>query len=249
MAENPRSAIRVPSAIRNASAFRIPQSAITWLLKPLVFLASVGPFAWLVWAAFTGNLSANPLSDLTNETGVWTLRFLCITLVITPLRRLTGWNAFIRFRRMAGLFAFFYGSLHFLTYVIADRFAGLDFPNGIVAWTTVRNLGASVWDDIYKRPFITVGFTALMTMVPLALTSTAGMIRRLGGRRWNRLHRLVYATAFLGAIHYWWLVKADIRRPLAYAGVVGGLLAFRVWWARLHAKPAPVAVRAPAARA
>src|SRR5256885_3293965 len=152
------------------------------IVKVLVFAAALGPAGWLVWAALTNHLSANPLSDITNETGVWTLRFLCITLAITPLRRITGWNAAIRFRRMAGLFAFFYGTLHFLTYVIADRFAGLDFPNGIVAWTTVRNLAKSVGEDIYKRPFITVGFTALMTMVPLAATSTAGMIR-LPGRR------------------------------------------------------------------
>ena len=107
--------------------------AIRWMLKPAVFVAALGPAGWLVWAALTGNLSANPLSDITNETGLWALRFLCITLAITPLRRLTGWNAVIRFRRMTGLFAFFYGSLHFLTYVIADRFAGLDFPDGIVA--------------------------------------------------------------------------------------------------------------------
>ncbi len=159
------------------------------MLKPVVFLACLGPFFWLVWAGLTGNLSANPLSDLTNETGVWTLRFLCITLAITPLRRLSGWNGAIRFRRMAGLFAFFYGSLHFLTYLIVDRFAGLDFPNGIVAWTTVENLAKAVWDDVYKRPFITVGFTALASMVPLAVTSTAGMIRRLGGRRWLRYLR------------------------------------------------------------
>ena len=107
---------------------KIPDRVIRWVFKPIVFVASLGPFAWLVWAALTGNLSVNPLSDLTNETGVWTLRFICITLAITPLRKLTGWNAAIRFRRMAGLFAFFYGTLHFLTYVIADRFAGLDFP-------------------------------------------------------------------------------------------------------------------------
>src|SRR5437762_6209727 len=201
-------------------------------LKPIVFVASLGPLAWLVWAAVTGNLSANPLSDLTNETGVWTLRFVCITLAITPLRRVTGWNALIRFRRMAGLFAFFYGTLHLLTYVVVDRFAGLDFPDGIVAWTTVRNLAASVVEDIGKRPFITIGFTAWSTMAPLALTSTAGMIRRLGGKRWNRLHKLVYATATLGVVHYWWLVKADIRRPLAYGIVVGSLLAARMYWTR-----------------
>ena len=199
-----------------------------------------------MWAGLTGNLSANPLSDLTNETGVWTIRFICVTLALTPLRRLTGWNAVIRFRRMAGLFAFFYGTLHFLTYVIADRFASLDFPDGIVAWATVRNLAKSVGEDIYKRPYITVGFTALMTMVPLALTSTAGMIRRLGGRRWNLLHRLVYVTGVLAVIHYWWLVKSDITRPAAYGIVVGLLLGFRVYWSWWRTKTAPAAARATA---
>jgi methionine sulfoxide reductase heme-binding subunit len=211
---------------------------VRFILKPLAFAASLGPFAWLVWAALTGNLSVNPLSDLTNETGVWTLRFLCITLALTPLRRVTGWNWAIRFRRMTGLFAFFYGTLHFLTYVIADRFAGLDFPDGIVALSTVRNLVKSVGEDIYKRPFITVGFTAWTTMVPLTLTSTAASIRRLGGRTWNRLHRLVYATAMLGVVHYLWLVKSDIRRPVAYGVVVATLLGFRVVWSRMHATAA-----------
>jgi methionine sulfoxide reductase heme-binding subunit len=226
------------------SAIRSPQSAIRNFLKPVVFLASLGPAAWLVRAALTGNLSANPLSDLTNETGIWTLRFLGITLAITPLRRLTGWNSLIRFRRMTGLFAFFYGTLHFLIYVIADRFAGLDFPDGFVAWSTARNLAKSVGDDIYKRPFITIGFTALMLMVPLAATSTAGMIRRLGGKTWNRLHRLVYASAIAGVVHYWWGVKADIRSPAAYAVVVALLLAFRVWWVQRRARVPP---RLPAA--
>jgi sulfoxide reductase heme-binding subunit YedZ len=228
------------------SAIRIPQSAlVSFVLKPIVFAASLGPFFWLVWAALTGNLSADPLADLTNETGVWTLRFLCITLAITPLRRTSGWNALIKFRRMTGLFAFFYGTLHFLTYVIVDRFAGLDFPDGFVAWSTARNLVASVSADIYKRPFITIGFSALTLMVPLAVTSTAGMIRRLGGKRWNRLHRLVYACAALGVVHYWWLVKADIRRPLAYGVVVAILLAFRLWWAKRRIA-APIAARVPA---
>ena len=227
---------------------KIPDRIVRWVFKPVVFVASLGPFGWLVWAALTGNLSANPLSDLTNETGVWTLRFICITLAITPLRKLTGWNAVIRFRRMTGLFAFFYGTLHFLTYVIADRFAGLDFPDGMLAWSTARNLVASVVDDIYKRPFITVGFTAWMTLLPLAVTSTAGMIRRLGGRRWNLLHRLIYLTATLGVLHYWWLVKADIRRPLTYGAVVGILLGARILWARRRAtSPAPATARnAPA---
>jgi sulfoxide reductase heme-binding subunit YedZ len=207
-----------------------------FVLKPLVFVASLGPFAWLVWAALTGKLSVNPLSDITNETGVWTLRFICITLALTPLRRITGWNVAIKFRRMTGLFAFFYGTLHFLTYVIADRFAGLDFPDGIVALSTLRNLAKSVGEDIYKRPFITVGFITWSSMVPLALTSTAASIRRLGGKRWNRLHRLVYFTGVAGVVHYWWLVKADIQRPVAYGIVVAILLGFRVYWNRMHAR-------------
>jgi sulfoxide reductase heme-binding subunit YedZ len=223
---------------------RVSDRAVRFGLKPLAFLAALGPAAWLVWAALTDHLSANPLSDITNETGIWTLRFLCITLAITPLRRLTGWNAAIKFRRMVGLFAFFYGTLHFLTYVIVDRFAGLDFPNGIVSLTTVRNLAASIGADIYKRPFITIGFAALSLMVPLAATSTAGMIRRLG-RKWQTLHRLVYASATLGVIHYWWLVKADIRSPVMYAFIVGLLLLFRAWH-RKRAMRAPAAHRVPA---
>ena len=208
---------------------------IKWVLKPAVFAAALGPAGWVVWAIVTGNLSANPLSDITNETGLWALRFLCITLAITPMRRVTGWNALIRFRRMSGLFAFFYGSCHFLTYVIADRFAALDFPDGIVAWSTVVNLVKSVGADIYKRPFITIGFTALTLMAPLAATSTAGMIRRLGGKRWQALHRLIYASAIAGVVHYWWLVKADLRSPQRYALIVGVLLMFRLVWARQHA--------------
>lgn len=207
---------------------------VRFVLKPLVFIAALGPVAWLAWAALTGNLSANPLSDITNETGVWAIRFVCVTLAITPLRRLTGWNALVRFRRMAGLYAFFYGTLHFLTYVIVDRFAGLDFPNGIVSWTTAVNLAKSVGADIYKRPFITVGFATWLTMLPLAVTSTAGWIRRMGGRRWNRLHRLVYATGAIAVVHYWWLVKADVHRPLTYGAVVAALLAFRVYWSRVR---------------
>ncbi|MFN7914843.1 MAG: protein-methionine-sulfoxide reductase heme-binding subunit MsrQ [Vicinamibacterales bacterium] len=207
------------------------QSTIRFALKPLVFAASLGPLAWLVWAGLTGNLSANPLSDLTNETGTWALRFLCLSLAITPLRRLTGWNWVIKFRRMIGLYAFFYGALHFLVYTIVDRFAGLDFPDGIVAWSTARNLAVSVGEDIYKRPFITIGFTALMIMVPLAITSTTGWIRRLG-KRWAALHRLVYVSAIAAVVHYYWLVKADISRPLAYAAVLAVLLGARVYWAR-----------------
>jgi sulfoxide reductase heme-binding subunit YedZ len=210
--------------------------AIKWVLKPAFFIAALGPAGWLVWAYLTGNLSPNPLSDLTNENGLWALRFICITLTITPIRRITGWNAVIRFRRMAGLFAFFYGTLHFLTYIIADRFAGLDFPDGILAWSTVENLVKSVGADIYKRPFITIGFTALSCMAPLAATSTAGMVRRLGGKRWQALHRLVYAAAVAAVVHYWWLVKADVSSPQRYALVVGVLLISRLWWARARTR-------------
>ena len=202
---------------------------IRFVFKPAVFLASLGPAVYLTWAALTGHLSANPLSDVTNETGVWTLRFLAMTLAVTPLRRLTGWNDLIRFRRMMGLYAFFYGMLHFSTYVVLDRFAGLvDFPDGIVSWTTARRLLTSIGGDIYQRPFITIGFTAFVAMLPLAITSTARMIRRLGGRRWQLLHRLVYLSATAGVIHYWWLVKADIRRPQTYAVIVAALLGFRL---------------------
>ena len=212
------------------------------VLKPAAFAAGLGPAGWLVWAIATGNLSPNPLSDLTNETGLWTLRFLCITLAVTPLRRLTGWNALIRFRRMFGLFAFFYGTLHFLTYVVADRFAGLDFTGGMVAWATLGNLARAIGDDIYKRPYITVGFTAFTCMVPLAATSTAGMIRRLGGKRWQTLHRLIYVSAIAGVLHYWWLVKADISSPQRYSLIVGGLLLFRLMWARFRSA-APAGAR------
>ena len=212
----------------------VPQSTIRWILKPIAFLAGLLPLAWLIWAAVTGHLSVNPLSDITLHTGDWAIRFICITLVISPLRQLTGWHWLIRFRRMAGLFAFFYATTHFLIYVIADRFAGLDFPNGIVSFTTVRHLVASVGEDIYKRPFITIGFLTWLLMVPLALTSTAGMIRRLGGKRWQLLHRLVYVAAITAVVHYWWLVKIDTRPPLRYAIIVGLLLAVRVVRARLR---------------
>ncbi len=196
-------------------------------------------------AALSGQLSANPLADVTNETGVWTLRFLCITLAMTPLRRVTGWNGAIRFRRMLGLFAFFYGSLHLLTYLVADRLAGLDFPAGIVAWETMRDLARATLSDVLKRPFITVGFAAWLCMLALAITSTAGMIRRLGGRRWQLLHRLTYVAAAVAVLHYWWLAKADIRRPEAYALVVSFLLAFRAWWWSRSTK-APVTRRVAA---
>jgi sulfoxide reductase heme-binding subunit YedZ len=230
----------------------VTETQITrWLLKPAVFVAALVPAAILVyltwsayhgnpsaWPALTGNLSANPLEDITHRTGDWALRFLCMTLAITPLRRLAGWNGAIRFRRMLGLFAFFYATLHFLTWAILDRYLSLDFPQGAMSWSAVRTFGASVIDDVYKRTFITIGFAAFVAMWPLALTSTARMVRRLGGRQWQRLHRLIYFSAVAVPIHYLLSVKSDYRRPAAYGLIVAILLGFRVYWARTHAKPA-----------
>jgi len=224
-----------------------PDRMVRWA-KPVVFAGALLPLAFMIWAGLHGNLTADPLKEVTHETGDWTIRFIVITLAITPVRRLTGWNWLIRFRRMMGLFAFFYGSCHFLIYVIADRFAGLDFPDGIVAWSTGRALLASIWDDIYKRPYITVGFLGFVSMIPLALTSTAGWIRRIGGRNWQRLHRLIYVTAVAGVVHYWWLVKADIRDPAIYAVLVTLLLGYRATFfvkrARLQRQPAQARARA-----
>jgi methionine sulfoxide reductase heme-binding subunit len=201
------------------------------VVKPLVFLASLVPAVYLGWAAYYGHLSANPLSDITNETGVWTLRFLCITLVLTPFRRVTGLNLVSPFRRMMGLYAFFYGTLHFSTYLILDRFAGLvDYPGGMISFTTAKRIVASSIGDIAMRPFITIGFSAFVLMVPLAITSTKGWIRRMGGKKWAALHRLVYASAILGVVHYWWLVKADISRPQTYAAIVAVLLGARLYY-------------------
>jgi methionine sulfoxide reductase heme-binding subunit len=218
---------------------------IRWLLKPAVFLTALVPFSLLIQRLVTGNLGADPLSELTNETGVWTLRFMSVTLAITPLRRLTGWNVAIRFRRMIGLFAFFYGSLHLIIFVVADRLASLGFPSPL-QWQTVRDLAASIGGEVYKRPYITVGFTSWLLMLALALTSTAGMIRRLGGRRWQALHLLVYGAAIAGVVHYWWSVKADVRNPRMYAVAVTALLSFRlVLWTR---KQATARVNTQAAR-
>ena len=216
---------------------------IRWVLKPAVFLAALVPFALLLQRLLTGNLGADPLAEITKETGIWTLRFLCITLAMTPLRRLTKVNRAIRFRRMLGLFAFFYGTIHLLIFIVADRLASLGFPS-LLLWQTVRDLGASIGGEIAKRPYITVGFTSWVFMLALAATSTSGMVRRMGGKRWQALHRLIYGAAMAGVLHYWWLVKADVRSPLAYAVVVSVLLGVRVWWwARKRAAVPAAAVR------
>jgi sulfoxide reductase heme-binding subunit YedZ len=180
--------------------------------KVVVFLACLGPAAWLVWRGIHEDLTADPIKYITHFTGDWILRFLVITLAITPLRKILHVPQLIRFRRMFGLFAFFYAFLHFSTWIGLDQYFN---------WT-------AMWKDVMKRPFITVGFTAFVLLIPLALTSTAGSIRRLGGKRWQMLHRLIYATAVLGVIHYYWSVKSDVRKPLEYAFLVGILLAWRL---------------------
>ncbi len=196
--------------------------------KPVIFLACLAPLAALAWKAYSGNLGANPIEVITHATGDWTIRFLLITLSVTPLRKLTRQPWLIRFRRMFGLFAFFYGVLHFLTYIWLDKF--FNFHEMLA--------------DIAKRRFITVGFTGFLLLIPLALTSTAGWIRRLGGKRWQMLHRLIYFSAIAGVIHYLWLVKADIRKPLQYAAILALLLGYRIFvWlqSRFKAKkPSPL---------
>jgi sulfoxide reductase heme-binding subunit YedZ len=184
---------------------------VKWF-KPVAFLACLGPLARLGWKAYTGHLGANPIEVITHSTGDWILIFLLVTLSVTPVRKLTGQLWLIRYRRMFGLFAFFYAVLHFLTYIWLDKFFDMH----------------EVWADVSKRRFITVGFTGFVLLIPLALTSTAGWIRRLGGNRWRALHRLIYVSAIAGVIHYWWLVKADIRKPAQYAFVLSLLLGYRV---------------------
>lgn len=184
---------------------------VRWF-KPAVFLACLLPLARLGWKAYNAALGANPIEVITHSTGDWTLIFLLITLAITPLRRVTWQPWLIRFRRMFGLFAFFYVVLHFLTYIWLDKFFALH----------------EMLADVAKRRFITVGFTGFLLLIPLALTSTAGWIRRLGGKRWQALHRLIYFAAGAGVIHYYWLVKADKHKPLQYAAILGLLLAYRV---------------------
>ena len=183
------------------------------ILKPLVFLLALVPVGLLAWRGFAGELSANPIKDITEETGIWTLRFVVLTLTITPLRKISGWAPLVRFRRMIGLFAFFYGSLHFVTYIYLDQFFAFD----------------EILRDVMKRPFITVGFAAFLMMIPLALTSPNIAAKWMGGKKWRLLHRLVYFTALGGVIHYLWLVKADTQRPLIYGGVVAVLLGYRLW--------------------
>lgn len=194
--------------------------------KVFVFLLCLAPLAILLWRGFHNDLTLNPVEYVEHRTGDWILRFLCITLAITPARKILRLPQLIRYRRMMGLFAFFYACLHFSTWLGVDRY---------FAWSQIV-------DDIGKRPFITVGFTAFVLMIPLAVTSTAGWIRRLGGKRWQTLHRAIYVSAICGVIHFYWQVKSDVRKPLEYAVIVAVLLAWRIW-AWFASRPKPGAAR------
>ncbi|HEX6801808.1 MAG TPA: protein-methionine-sulfoxide reductase heme-binding subunit MsrQ [Candidatus Binatia bacterium] len=182
-------------------------------LKPLAFIICLIPFGQLLYRAYANDLGVNPIDTITRFTGSWSLFILLATLAVTPLRRIPGRNDLIRYRRMLGLFAFFYAALHFSTYMVLDLY--FDF--------------SAIAKDILKRPYITVGFSALVLMIPLAATSTSGMIRRLG-KRWQQLHYLVYVIAILGVIHFYWLVKSDISRPAQYGLVLILLLGIRLYY-------------------
>ena len=194
-----------------ARAAALLRPGFAWL-KAGVFLAALIPLGVIATAAWSGDLGANPVETLIHHFGDWALRLMLVTLAVTPVRRLTGWNQVVRLRRMLGLFAFFYAVLHLATYVVLDRSLLLE----------------EIISDLTERPYIMVGFTAFVLLVPLAATSTNAMVRRLGGRRWRRLHRIVYVAAAGGVIHFWWLVKADVREPLIYAAILALLLILRL---------------------
>jgi sulfoxide reductase heme-binding subunit YedZ len=194
---------------------RLSERTIT-RIKALIFLLALWPLAKLMILGFQDDLGANPIEKILRNTGFWTLTFLTITMAITPLRQLTQRVWLGRFRRMLGLFAFFYGVLHFSTYLVLDQF--FDWAN--------------ILKDISKRPYITVGFSALVLMTPLAVTSTDAMLKRLGGKRWRRLHRLVYLITAAGVIHFWWLVKKDVSEPLIFAALLALSLTVRAYYAR-----------------
>ncbi len=194
---------------------QLDEKTLGWV-KAIIFLLALIPFIRLVIGGITDGLGANPIEKITRSTGYWTLTLIMVTLAITPLRKLTGWHWLTRTRRMLGLFAFFYVCLHFLTYLVLDQF----FDWG------------SIIKDIIKRPYITVGFPSFLLLIPLAVTSNNAMIKKLGGKRWRWLHRLVYAVAVGGVVHYWWLVKKDLTNPVIFAAVLAILLGFRLvyWW-------------------
>jgi len=184
-----------------------------WVFKPIVWILCLAPLALLVYDGFTDNLTANPIEKITNTTGIWTLRLIVATLAITPLRWATGLNKLINYRRVIGLFAFFYGTIHFTVFFFLDH--QFDF--------------GAMWTDVLKRPYIAAGFAAFVLMIPLAITSTTGWIRRLGGRNWNLLHKLIYITALSAVLHYYLKVKLDGSYPVYYGIGVVFLLGFRAW--------------------
>ncbi|HEY5291798.1 MAG TPA: protein-methionine-sulfoxide reductase heme-binding subunit MsrQ [Burkholderiales bacterium] len=191
--------------------WRLARTRIGWV-KVAAFMLCLGPLARLVIGVFTRALGANPIEVITRSTGTWTLALLLITLGVTPLRKIAGWNWLLRLRRMLGLYAFFYAFLHFITYIWLDQFFDL----------------AAMVKDVIKRPFITIGFTSFLLLIPLAATSTSAMVKRLGAKNWLVLHRLVYAVAVGGVVHFWWLVKRDITEPAIYAAVLVVLLGMRL---------------------
>lgn len=202
----------MPSASEFTASLARLDAATVRRIKALLFAACLYPFASLVWLGFTGGLGADPVEFIRRATGTWTLDFLIITLSVTPLRRATGWRWLIRLRRMFGLYAFFYALIHVVTYLWLDQLFDL----------------TAIWTDIVKRPLIAAGFLSFVLMIPLAVTSTDRMVRRLGGKRWQQLHRAVYLIAVAGVIHFWWLVKIDYTRPLIYSAIIGGLLVARI---------------------
>jgi methionine sulfoxide reductase heme-binding subunit len=191
---------------------RLPSRTVNWI-KAALFVLALAPLARLVIGVFLRALGTNPTEVIMRSLGTWTLVFLCITLAVTPLRKLTGWNWLLRLRRMFGLFAFFYAVIHFTSYIGLDQ--GFDL--------------AAIPRDVVKRPFITLGFTCLMLLIPLAVTSTDAMVRRLGAERWRALHRFVYFIAIGGVVHFWWLVKRDVTEPAIYALVLAALLGYRLF--------------------
>jgi sulfoxide reductase heme-binding subunit YedZ len=200
------------------------------VLKLAVFIASLSPLALDVFAFVGHHLGRDPYRAVIRDTGVWSLWFLCFTLALTPLRRATAWHELVRFRRMLGLFAFFYGTVHTLAYVVFDRVAGLALPDGLVSWSAAAELTASTARDVWEKPFLAIGLAAFVAMVPLAATSTSEMIRRVGGQRWRQLHRLVYAVAVGSLIHHWWPLPDRLRVDI-YGLLIGASFLFRIGWA------------------
>ena len=201
------------------------QNQLRFVIKPIWFVACLAPFLWLLLAVFEiagFGLGPDPVEDIQDHLGIWGLRLLLLTLALTPLRRLTGRSWWLQLRRMTGLFTLFYISCHFLNYLVLDQ--RFDWP--------------IIWEDILERPYITIGVLALLSMIPLGVTSTNGWMKRLG-KRWRKLHRLVYPIAILGCWHFWWQVKEDILEPLVYAAILSCLLGIRIWHASARKRQAP----------